>query len=347
MSKPVPVVDLFSGPGGLAEGFAAPNKKDGRRRFRIALSIEMDQTAHRTLRLRAFLRKFRSGPPDEYYKHLGGSVSEEPDWETLYPEKWEAACDETPCVELGTDAAASLMKKRVRAIRREHGRRTVLLGGPPCQSYSVAGRARNAGNPKYDIDEDGRLSLYREYATELDFRQGAQFLDCRCRQPCPNGSIFRRTADHFPAQRLDFLENPVTHGRADVQGHPNRRILNLQQPGTQLALSLASLRFAHQQHSHRRFGLRIASGVGIDGRGVRLSRIREQQRATQPQEQVPAWEKSECLCRLQRQIPLVALGVPDDRAACSLGAPPRSGRFGQRQLHASGISPGSAIPPAR
>ena len=166
MGKPVPVIDLFSGAGGLAEGFE-PSKKAGRRLFRIALLIEKDAAAHRTLRLRAFLRKFQLGFPDEYYEHLNGLMSEEPDWATLYPKKWEEACDETPCVELGTNATASLMRKRIRAIRREHGDRTVLIGGPPCQSYSVAGRARNAGNPNYDIDEDDRLSLYKEYATAL------------------------------------------------------------------------------------------------------------------------------------------------------------------------------------
>ena len=171
MTKPVPVIDLFSGPGGLAEGFAAPSKKNGRRRFKVVLSIEKDVTAHRTLRLRAFVRKFRSGFPDEYYEYLNGSVSEEPDWARLYPKQWEEACAETPCIELGTKAATSMMRKRISAISREHGDRTVLLGGPPCQSYSVVGRARNAGNPDYDIDDDDRLSLYKKYAAALKFLQ--------------------------------------------------------------------------------------------------------------------------------------------------------------------------------
>ena len=171
MRKLVPVIDLFSGPGGLAEGFAAPTRKNGRSRYRIALSIENDVAAHRTLRLRAFLRKFQSRPPDEYYAYLNGTVSEEPDWAKLSPKKWKEACDETPLVELGTDVAASLLRKRIRAIRKEHGNRTVLLGGPPCQAYSVAGRARNAGNPDYKLEEDPRLSLYKEYAKALKLLQ--------------------------------------------------------------------------------------------------------------------------------------------------------------------------------
>ena len=60
MRRIVPVVDLFSGPGGLAEGFAGFRSRGDRRRFSIALSVEKDRDAHRTLRLRAFLRKFGS-----------------------------------------------------------------------------------------------------------------------------------------------------------------------------------------------------------------------------------------------------------------------------------------------
>ena len=102
---------------------------------------------------------------------MNGLLPEEPDWATLYPDEWEEACDETPRVELGTAEATKLLRERVRAIRKEHGTRTVLLGGPPCQSYSVAGRARNAGNPNYHIDEDERLSLYKEYAMALGMLQ--------------------------------------------------------------------------------------------------------------------------------------------------------------------------------
>ena len=166
MRKPVPVIDLFSGPGGLAEGFAKLETKGGRSRYRIELSIEKDEVAHRTLRLRAFLRKFRAFP-DDYYQYVNGLLPSEPDWATLYPEEWDQAEHETPRVELGTAEARKLLRERIRDIREEHGSRTVLLGGPPCQSYSVAGRARNAGNPNYDKSKDERLSLYKQYAKVL------------------------------------------------------------------------------------------------------------------------------------------------------------------------------------
>ena len=164
---PVPTVDLFSGPGGLAEGFASVRDSANRRRFRVALSIEVDPAAFRTLRLRAFVRKFSADLPDEYYEYLNGSESVEPDWAALYPRQWREASDETRCLELGAPEATSFLCKRVREIWKVHKGRTVLLGGPPCQSYSLVGRARNAGKPGYDADTDERQSLYLEYAAAL------------------------------------------------------------------------------------------------------------------------------------------------------------------------------------
>ena len=49
MSNGFAVVDLFAGPGGLAEGFSAVRTPDGARAYRVALSVEMDTAAHSTL----------------------------------------------------------------------------------------------------------------------------------------------------------------------------------------------------------------------------------------------------------------------------------------------------------
>ena len=77
------------------------------------------------------------------------------------------------CLKLGTSGASSLVRNRIAKIRATHGNRTVLLGGPPCQSYSVAGRARNVGNADYDPANDERQSLYLEYAKVLKQLQPA------------------------------------------------------------------------------------------------------------------------------------------------------------------------------
>ena len=54
MALPLKVIDLFAGPGGLGEGFAALSGTDGDPLFKICLSIEKDPSAQKTLKLRAF-----------------------------------------------------------------------------------------------------------------------------------------------------------------------------------------------------------------------------------------------------------------------------------------------------
>ena len=142
--------------------------------FRFALSVEMERYAHRTLLLRAFIRKFDSSEvPAEYYDFLNRGALGEPDWKELYPKEWLEACKETKCLELGTPEATASVTTRVQAIRKKYGHRTVLLGGPPCQSYSLVGRARNAGNADYDPNKDKRQSLYRDYVDVLQELQPA------------------------------------------------------------------------------------------------------------------------------------------------------------------------------
>ena len=174
MNDPVPIVDLFLRPRWFGRGIYRPKgTPGGQPRFNVVLSVEMEPMAHRTLRLRSFLRKFRSGFPPEYYGFLNGALAQEPDWGNSYPREWREACDETRCLKLGTLEASSFLRQRIAKIRAAHGGRTVLLGGPPCQSYSIAGRARNAGNANYDPACDERQSLYLEYATVLQHLQPA------------------------------------------------------------------------------------------------------------------------------------------------------------------------------
>ncbi len=163
---PYAVVDLFAGPGGLGEGFAQCREPDGKSRFATVLSVENDHHAHRTLLLRSFLRKFEDDPPDEYYRFLNGE-SPEPNWKELDTDKWRKAVNETRCLELGTAEAHDFLEERIEEIRGKWGDRTILLGGPPCQAYSVVGRVRNKGEPTYDIRKDSRYKLYEEYIEVL------------------------------------------------------------------------------------------------------------------------------------------------------------------------------------
>jgi DNA (cytosine-5)-methyltransferase 1 len=157
----VPVVDLFAGPGGLSEGFSAPDPSGRLSPFRVALSIEMDPIAHQTLELRAFFRQFNGDVPAEYYRHVRGELSREELFDVPHLRRQATAAKrEAWNAELGLEPHASVADRVRSAIGK---RASVLIGGPPCQAYSLVGRARNRGNPDYDPRSDHRHTLYLEY----------------------------------------------------------------------------------------------------------------------------------------------------------------------------------------
>lgn len=163
MTKQVKIIDLFSGPGGLGEGFSALKDPNGNSPFKIAISIEKEKSAHRTLKLRAFFRQFGDAVPSEYYEFLKGELGKTPE-EQLYKipkfsEQVSAAESEAQNLELGKDNEL-ITSKIAKAIGNDD---CVLIGGPPCQAYSLAGVARNRSNINYDATKDPRNFLYKEY----------------------------------------------------------------------------------------------------------------------------------------------------------------------------------------
>lgn len=159
----IPVIDLFAGPGGLCEGFSSIVDEKGFPRFGVKVSIEKDPVAHRTLMLRALFRKFPKGSaPASYYEYVRGTISRE---EFLkLPEIKDAAeeaAHEARCAELGATPHETIdawIREGIGANRN-----WVLIGGPPCQAYSTAGRSRLRGKDPEAFESDKRHFLYTEY----------------------------------------------------------------------------------------------------------------------------------------------------------------------------------------
>ena len=173
-TAPVPVVDLFAGPGGLGEGFSSLPGDRGQRAFKIRLSIEKDPIAHETLQLRAFFRQFPpGGAPDEYYKFLRREISRSELFNS-HPEQADAAKAEAWQCTLGVENAAAVRDKISAALGGAD--RWVLIGGPPCQAYSLVGRSRNMGVEDYDIATDSRLNLYIDYLQVIGDHAPAVFV---------------------------------------------------------------------------------------------------------------------------------------------------------------------------
>ena len=169
----IPVIDLFSGPGGLGEGFAG---LDGGRVFKIVVSAEMDKAAHKTLRLRAYYRLLKASGQDmkAYYDFCRGNSDQA--WNSEESRKlWEAAEAEALNITLGTTEGNRDLDKAI-ASRMEPGKDSVLIGGPPCQAYSLVGRSRNMGKKDYRPENDHRHFLYREYLRVLKNVRPAVFV---------------------------------------------------------------------------------------------------------------------------------------------------------------------------
>lgn len=170
------IVDLFAGPGGLGEGFASLYVDD-HSPFHIAISVEKEASAHRTLTLRAFLRAHgsRNGVlPDAFVKFHAGQ-SGEPDWTEVDAASWTAATAEARCLELGADPAAVAIDEAIGKLRETFDD-TILIGGPPCQAYSLVGRARSRGKADYVPEDDPRHYLFREYIRVLERLRPAAFV---------------------------------------------------------------------------------------------------------------------------------------------------------------------------
>lgn len=159
----IPVVDLFAGAGGLGEGFCSYSDSRGRPRFRVALSIEKDGQAHQTGLLRALYRQWAE-PPAKYWAFLRGELGRT-DLANSFPSESAKACREAVQLALGPDTASHAQE--LIADRVDSDRPWVLIGGPPCQAYSLVGRARNRGVKGYTAEKDERQTLYVEYLQVL------------------------------------------------------------------------------------------------------------------------------------------------------------------------------------
>ena len=167
----IPIVDLFAGPGGLNEGFSSFTTDGSRTTFETVASFEMDPAACDTLTLRgAYRRLSASGDGlESYHRLLRGEVTlESLLGETLFREAMAESRAEVHHMELGPQTRArsnGLIRKALRARGVTDDSAWALVGGPPCQAYSLAGRSRRINDVAFE--EDKKHFLYREYLNIL------------------------------------------------------------------------------------------------------------------------------------------------------------------------------------
>ena len=151
-------IDLFAGAGGLSEGFV----KEG---FTPVAHVEMNKDACDTLRTRtAFHWLKEKGREKEYYDYLKGTITRAELWNKIPDHLIKSVINK----EISEDTLPIIFEQ----IDAELGTKKVdlVIGGPPCQAYSVAGRVRK------DMTNDPRNHLYKHYVEFLKKYQPKMFV---------------------------------------------------------------------------------------------------------------------------------------------------------------------------
>ncbi len=148
-------IDLFAGAGGLSEGFMQTG-------FNPIAHVEMNSYAAETLKTRAcyyYLKKRRR--LNIYFDYLRGNITKEQLYEQVPNDVLKTVINKEM-----SDRTIYDIFEEVDEIMHEDGidNVDVIIGGPPCQAYSLVGRAQDAEK----MAADPRNELYKLYARFLN-----------------------------------------------------------------------------------------------------------------------------------------------------------------------------------
>ena len=148
-------IDLFAGAGGLSEGFI-------RAGFTPIAHIEMKQDACNTLKTRSAFHYLQNHGQLSIYEEYLKNKEEGTDGSALWAQVPSEVTNAAICATIGEETIKGIFEK----VDSLKGNKTVdiIIGGPPCQAYSVAGRARMGKA----VEEDPRNELYKYYVQFLE-----------------------------------------------------------------------------------------------------------------------------------------------------------------------------------
>lgn len=156
-------IDLFAGAGGLSEGFI-------RAGYKPIAHIEMDHYACESLKTRAAYHYLKSiGRLDIYEEYLKNK-KEKTDGSWLWNQVPKQIIDSVIQEAIGEKTLSQLFERVDKMCKGKPI--DIIIGGPPCQAYSVAGRARLGKK----IEEDPRNDLYKFYVEFLKHYRPKMFV---------------------------------------------------------------------------------------------------------------------------------------------------------------------------
>jgi DNA (cytosine-5)-methyltransferase 1 len=176
-------IDLFSGAGGLSEGFI----KAG---FTPVAHVEIDKKACETLETRLIYHKLKSeNNIDKYYDYIFEKMTREDFLEGFGDAELSNSVINIP---IGGDNNKTIFEKIDKLAKGQEI--DLIVGGPPCQAYSLVGRARD----KDGMKNDPRNFLYKEYAKFLKKYQ-------------PKVFVFENVMGLITAEKGSYFKNMQTY----------------------------------------------------------------------------------------------------------------------------------------
>jgi len=149
MESKLTFIDLFAGCGGLSEGFIQAG-------FKPIAHVEMNKDACDTLKTRTAFHYLKENERvDEYYEYLKGKISRDELWSKVPLHLIKSV--------INKEISPKTLPEIFEVIDKEllNNKVDLVIGGPPCQAYSVAGRARK------NMNDDPRNHLYKHYVKFL------------------------------------------------------------------------------------------------------------------------------------------------------------------------------------
>ena len=156
-------IDLFAGAGGLSEGFI-------RAGYTPLAHIEMDKYACDTLKTRAAFHWLKANNQLNKYKKYLYDKQEKEDGSKLWEKVPQEIINTVIQSEIGEKTIMGIYEKVDNLI--DGKKIDIIVGGPPCQAYSVAGRARMGKA----VENDPRNELYKYYVKFLERYQPKMFV---------------------------------------------------------------------------------------------------------------------------------------------------------------------------
>ncbi|MCR5824658.1 MAG: DNA (cytosine-5-)-methyltransferase, partial [Lachnospiraceae bacterium] len=159
-------IDLFAGAGGLSERFLQAG-------FKPVAHVEMNEFAAKTLETRsAYYYLKETGNIAIYKKYMQGKMTRDE-----FMKHVPASITKTVINETMSDKTLPSIFKTIDGIMKIRGIKKidVIVGGPPCQAYSLVGRAQSS-HMEIPMAEDPRNYLYKLYARFLKQYQPRMFV---------------------------------------------------------------------------------------------------------------------------------------------------------------------------